>query len=250
MCLCEAEPIFSEYYTTICPSCGVERSVAISISPQFSHNQTLCVGYSRINRFRIILDQLFNPLVYGKPNSHVLFRLNKVKRGTLKNGHDMICWLTSLQISDKRYQCTHYYYKWFHKDNYIVPQPPCKSKVRELETKFSFLETNFTYSDHSAHSFFSYNWLLRKLISEQPSLLKYLPFVKRIKCPHRYDRYDSMYNELTNAGSAVKVKGDAEDCQIQPAAPLDDGSLSQNRPGSFFLNLLARIHQSKQAPLT
>ena len=248
MCRCKTEKILTEYYTTICPSCGVERSAPIFVYPQFSSNQTLFVGYSRINRFRMILDQLFNPLIYGKPNSRVLYKLNELNRGILTNGNDMIRWLTGLQISDKRYQCTHYYFKWYQKDDYKVPTPPRKSLVRGIETQFSVLESNFSVSNYSSSSFFSYNWLLRKLLGEHPSLRHYLQFVKRIKCKHRYKRYETMYNELMSVDSVATGRGGVGNCQKQPVSLQGDDFLPPGRPALDFLGLLARNYPNKQAP--
>ena len=251
MCRCNTDRILTEYYTTICISCGDERATAISISPQFSPNQTLFVGYSRINRFRMILDQLFNPLIFGKPNSRVLYKLNQLGGGVLKNGNDMIHWLTGLEISDKRYQCTHYYYKWYMKDRYRVPPTPSKNLIRGIETKFSVLEANFTISDHASNSFFSYNWLLRKLLEEYPSLRHYLQFVKNIKCKHRYDRYSNMFDELIkNADSVAKVPGCVGNYQTQPVVLPGGGSLFRGHPESNFLSLLARNHQSTLVRVT
>lgn len=248
MCYCRAEQIVTEYYTTICSACGVERRCSISISPHFSNNQTLSVGYSRTSRFRIILDQLFNPLIFGKPNSRVLYKLSQLKKDVLTNGVDMIQWLTSLQISDKRYQCTHFYFMWYKRNNYVVPLPPRKSIIREIEATFSVLESNFIISKHASHSFFSYNWLLRKLLTNHPKLLHYLQFVKRIKCRHRYERYNMMYKQLMSVNNGVVNLGDVVNCQKPLDGPLGDDSQSQESSSSDFLSLLAKMYRSKQEP--
>ena len=244
MCKCNVECFLSDYNTSICPGCGLEKIVSIIITPTYSSNQTLSVGYSRSNRFRIILDQLFNPLQYGRANSRVLYHLNKVEKGLIKNGVDMIEWLTALQVSDKRYQCVHYYFVWYH-DKYEVPPLPSKKKIRDIEMQFSVLEANFRISKYKSDSFFSYNWLLLKLLELYPSFFHYTQFVKRIKCKHRYKKYLKMYTILRNVNNVLVIPGDVGDCQKLPGALLGDDFPHHLRLLSYLSSRAAKNHQNK-----
>ena len=60
-----------EYLGTREPAQDSRGPTSRRVAPKFSSNQTLSVGYSRINRFRIILDQLFNDL--NNPYHYDLF---------------------------------------------------------------------------------------------------------------------------------------------------------------------------------
>jgi hypothetical protein len=238
------ECFLSDYHTSICPECGCEQQVSIVISPKYSSNQTLSVGYSRSNRFHIILDQLLNPLIYGCPNSRVLCELNNVDPGLIKNGVDMIEWLTSLQVPDKRYQCVHYYFAWYSKGSYTVPQIPSKKLIRDLEMKFAELEAHFRSSTYQNQSFFSYNWLLCKLLEEHSVFFHYNQFVKRIKCKHRHKKYLKMYISLKNA-SNVSIERDARlNCQKPPDELPGDDFPHHRRLMSYLSSRVTKTDQN------
>jgi hypothetical protein len=249
MCNCAIDCFLSDYNTSICPNCGIEKAVSIIISPKFSSNQTLSVGYSRINRFRIILDQLFNPLQYGCANSQVLAHLNKIDKNSLKNGGDMIKWLTALPLSDKRYQCVHFYFAWYLKTYHIPPVPNLKIK-RDVEMEFGKIEANFRISEYKKKSFFSYNWLLLKLLLSHPQLKHYIQFVKRIKCKHRFKKYLTMYQDIMNVNSADGVLGDVESYRTQPVALLGGDFPHHRRLLSYLSDRAVKNDRNKPGRTT
>lgn len=196
MCKC-LQCVVSNYHTRICICCGLETQIPLVAEINYGNSTTLCVGYSRCIRFRIILDQLFKPLLFGSPNQKVLFALRDTKP-TINNGSEMLEWLTHLPIPDKRYQSAHYYFSWLNPE-YTVPESPSIMDIRLLEQQFMRLEQNYYSSGLSkTHSFFSYNWLLQKLL-HNTTMSSYGQFIKKIKCPKRHIRYENMYSTLTNA---------------------------------------------------
>ena len=194
--MCDHLFLNSDYNTLICTLCGLERECAIMSIQGYTENMPLELGYSRYNRMANLLKQLFQPTLYGTPNSRVVY---EVMKQTFATGEELLVWLSKLQVKNKRYQNAHYYFT-VHKP-YQVPTPPCQRKMRAMMSLFTKLEHRFDGWSHPYKSFFSYNWLLRQFL-EEFQLGVYLQFVKQIKCPKRVALYESMYNFFTSSGNA------------------------------------------------
>ena len=235
----------SDYHTQICRLCGIE--IKLSIIPQFEYGQQspLCVGYSRVARFRTILDQLFSPLLHGSPNHRVLAALNKQPKKKLTDGHDLLQFMNILQIPDKRYQLAHYYFAWYDRD-YVVPPRPHANVLGDMERLFFRLECNYNMNANYCHkSFFSYNWLLQRLLTIF-KLFHYKQFVKQVKCSKRQERYNTMFLELTHSDNDVII----EDVSLANRKLLDeprgDDRESRCSQRSYFVNLLAKMRRNTQ----
>ena len=242
MCKCLPEhSVVSMYHTQICKQCGLERQISIVPEINYGNSTTLCVGYSRCIRFRIILDQLFKPLLFGSPNQKVLFTL-RVSKPTINTGCEMLEWLNNLKIPDKRYQSAHYYFAWLNPD-YKVPHSPSIATIRLLEQQFMRLEQSYYNSGLSeTHSFFSYNWLLQRLLLNN-GLSSYGQFIKKIKCPKRHKRYENMYDLLTNACNALTTRGVSQTNQKPPVEPQDDViSFHPSLPIASYLLIKNHLH--------
>lgn len=254
MCGCECngkatDHFLSDYHTQICRLCGIE--IKLSITPQYEYGQQspLCVGYSRVARFRTILDQLFNPLLHGSPNHKVLAALNQQPKKRLKNGHDLLQFINKLQIPDKRYQLAHYYFAWYNR-KYTVPPKPHVNILGDMERLFFRLEGSFNMSTkYRERSFFSYNWLLQRMLTIF-KLDHYKQFVKNVKCSKRQARYNTMFSELMRSYSDVTVTGVSKGSQKSLDGPPDDDYESTNFLRSYSAGLLAKIHQSTLEALT
>ena len=234
--MCCHEYLSSDYNTLICAICGIETACALVQSQGYTENMPLDIGYSRYNRMSALLNQLFQPTMYGHPNSRVVY---EVLRQTFENGSELLKWLSTLPIKNKRYQNAHYYFL-IHKE-YQIPNPPNKSTVNSILSLFSRLEHRFDSWSHSYKSFFSYNWLLRRFLKEF-KLEKYIQFVKQIKCKKRVAIYEIMYTYfmcLDNAGVNADV---FQKNQTTPSLLLDDVH-------SFLLqrlSFLSRITKNRQ----
>ena len=196
--MCNHNFFCSEYSTIICCLCGLERETSLSPSEGYTENIPLELGYSRYYRMQALMNRLFQPTLYGSPNSRVVF---EVLQQNFTNGVDLLAWLSKLSLKNKRYQNTHYYFA-VHNKAYRVPDPPSKGSIRKMLTLFSRLEHWFEKGQQIYKSFFSYNWLLRFFLKKY-QLEVYLPFVKTIKCRKRVAMYETMFELFTNADNAA-----------------------------------------------
>ena len=233
----------SDYNTLICRLCGLERESPIMSTQGYTENMPLDLGYSRYNRMANLLKQLFQPTLYGTPNSRVVY---EVMKQTFTTGEELLVWLSKLPVKNKRYQNAHYYFS-VHKP-YKVPTPPCQRIIRAMLSMFSKLEHRFDVWSHPYKSFFSYNWLLRQFL-EQFKLGGYLQFVKRIKCPKRVSLYETMYTFFTSSGSA-EVDVDAFQRSQKQLYESPGGVYSYPLGQQSLLGLLARNRRNKSETAT
>jgi hypothetical protein len=136
------------------------------------------------------------------------------------NGQQLLKWLARLPIANKNYQCVHYYYIFVTKPN-VFPKPPSIDTINKIERDFIKMENDYEDSGKDFRSFFSYNWILRKLILKH-NLDYFLQFIKPIKCKRRLQKYTEMYNEVTKLDNVVVTQESSKNCQILPVSPLDD----------------------------
>ena len=193
--MCEHIFFASDYNTSICRNCGVERPSTLTPTQGYTENLPLDLSYSRYNRMQALLNQLFFPRLYGSPNSQVVY---EVLQQTFSNGYDLLKWLSALQVKNKRYQNAHYYYIIHNSGK--EQKPPSNKKILSILSMFSKLEHRFECWTHDYKSFFSYNWLLGQFLKEY-KLEVYLQFVKKIKCKKRVALYEIMYSFFTSSSS-------------------------------------------------
>ena len=214
--MCTHELIISDYATKICIKCGLETEYGLPTSEGYTENIPLDIGYSRYNRMSTLLNKLFSPLLFGTPNSRVMY---EVLQQQFKNGAELLQWLSKLNLKNKRYPNAHYYYA-AHNRKYKVPPPPSKTTVRKILGVFHKLECVFENRVHQYKSFFSYNWLLRKFLVDF-KLNRYLQFVKRIKCKKRLNIYRVMYESFMSLGNAEANSGVSPDYRTPRVSPQD-----------------------------
>jgi hypothetical protein len=219
----------------------------LAIVPQlnFGNSSPLILGYSRGTRFKNILDKLFFPRLFGNPNPQVLYNLSLLNKHFFSNGGHLLNWLSALPIANKNYQCTHYYFIFVTKPT-VFPKPPHIDIIHKLEKAFTKIENKFLSSGKEFKSFFSYNWVLRKIMGEH-NLDYFLQFVKPIKCKRRLQKYTNMYNEIMSADNVVEAAGNSQNCQIKPALSQGGASGFLQRL-LFFSNLVARKSHYTVAP--
>ena len=217
--MCTHELIVSNYATKICIKCGLETEYGLPTSEGYTENMPLDIGYSRYNRMTTLLNKLFSPLLFGTPNSRVMY---EVLQQQFKDGTELLQWLSKLNLKNKRYPNAHYYFA-VHNKQYKVPTAPHQPIIRKMLSVFHKLESVFENRVHQYKSFFSYNWLLRKFLTDF-KLYRYLQFVKRIKCKKRLLLYQVMYEEFMSVGNAEANLGVVRDCQKLPGALPDDVS--------------------------
>lgn len=203
MCTCVgAIRVHSEYHTIICTQCGIETEQSITPQLQYNSSMPLVLGYSRGARFKVLLDKLFEPLLHGRMNSTVLVELHRKPPGIFRNGMQILKWLSSLHVSNKAYQSA-YSYLLFYNNEDVHPKPT-PVKIHDVELEFVRLEFGFSRSKYRNSSFFSYNWLLHKILKIH-KLEFYAQFVKRIKCARRFRRYEEMWSHIKTLNNDFEV---------------------------------------------
>lgn len=194
--VCEHEHFRTEYGTRVCKLCGIEQRVGLPSFDRYTSNCPLVIGYSRNTRVKSILEQLFRPFTCGNPCHEILYIIQK-NRLTFETGEDIHSWLNEQLVKNKKYTCCHYYFA-FANSWYKVPPPPSQQDFWALLTEFYSLEFKFNMCNHGYKSFFSYNWLLRELLT-QFELTHYVQFIKPIKCKGRRSMYSNMLSTLQNS---------------------------------------------------
>ena len=231
----------TDYNTVVCQCCGVERRAALKPTEGYTENVPLDPGYSRHHRMTTLLKQLFRPRFFGSPNSEVT--AHALKHGPFKNGDELLLWLAKLKIKHKQYQNAHYYFA-IADPNHEIRSPPCASTILKIEREFTQMEQRFMFRTHEYTSFFSYNWLLRKLLDRQECKY-YIQFVKPIKCKKRAQTYEAMWDFFTSEDNDVTVvdvsrsfqkllvEPQARAATLLPALPLCANRLLKNYQNSL-----------------
>jgi hypothetical protein len=195
MCSCNCFPavIETDYGSLICRGCGLETPTGLLVSDKYTSNSPLHVGYHRVCRVKNILDQLFEPQLYCYPSSEVLYNIY-ASRLEVADGVELLTWLGKLALKNKKYNACHYYFMFANRP-YIIPKPPAKETYFKILRDFYIVESIFRCQKRKKTSFFSYNWLIRRLLTNNNQEY-YTQFLKPIKCKHRRAQYEKMYNSI------------------------------------------------------
>ena len=247
-CSNHSDVFITDYCTRVCKDCGWETRVGLCTSDQYTTNCPLVVGYSRHTRVKSILEQLFEPFLYGNPCQEIVYIIKRDKL-TFADGNELQKWLNDQPIKNKKYTCCHYYFA-IANSSYQVPPPPSSDKFRQVLREFHHLETQFNFTKHSYRSFFSYNWLLRKLLTNC-KLEHYVQFIKPIKCSGRRRVYSRMFSTFLQSlvpSSCTRLKDPARvlSSPLQPFSLQDYAYQSLRQLSSCSSNLSIKSLLSKQ----
>ena len=123
--MCSHSDIFvTDYGTHVCKLCGREIKIGLPTSDQYTTNCPLVVGYSRNTRVKLILEQLFEPFVYGNPCQEIVYIIQR-DHLHFKTGSQLHTWLNTQPVKNKKYTCCHYYFA-IAKPHYKVPPLPAR----------------------------------------------------------------------------------------------------------------------------
>ena len=189
---CGSMCVISDYYTSICTTCG--REIEIGISPSKNDvgtNAPLRIScYLRHKRFENHLDCVINPLHSTFPKSITLYHLQRV--APFRSMRMLINTLKTLTVA-KSYTHLHLYsikyLSTYHPPTFV---PPCTRF--DILRCFSKVEQRFISRD-SRGAFFSYPWLLSKLLCLF-GLEEYTCYVKNISCRKRNKKYEKLWKFL------------------------------------------------------
>ena len=188
---CSARCVSTDYNTIVCQFCGLERRVPlVPKSVPLSGAPLGITNYSRYKRFVNYVNCIFTPRMATHPPGKVLFLLSET--APYQSPHEIIIRLKALKTRNKSYQHLHMYCLKYQK-NYDPPQKPSNIVRHAIIRTFNFIEDLFIH--RGMKSFFSYPWLLIKLLTMY-GLNQYVQFAKNIGCKKRKQKYTTMWDEL------------------------------------------------------
>ncbi len=190
-------------YSVICIECGVERTV-LKIVAGYSENVPLWIGYSRVGRFKKILNKLLFPERYATIPSRIHYELLQkgVKFDTIAG---LINAIKQYKMTNKEYNGLHLYCKLFLRDCPDVSPTPMPCIIESMCGDVNIIERRLMCVDPDAR-FFSYRWLLGKLLNKY-KLTRYIQFVKPIVTPKTCKKYETLYNTIMNCNTQLVTEG-------------------------------------------
>ena len=180
-------------YSIICTDCGVERR-KLRIVAGYSENAPLWIGYSRVSRFRKILNKLLYPKRFANIPSRIHYELLQ-EESKFETISDLIGAIKQFKMTNKEYNGLHLYCMLFLKD---CPKlnPPLPNIIESMCGDVNIIERRLMDKDPEQR-FFSYRWLLGKLLKKY-DLHQYIQFVKPIVTPKTCIKYETLYDDIMN----------------------------------------------------
>jgi len=194
---CKSKDVYvTDYHTLLCLQCGLESQTAFEMNPihvsyNCCHHQPFAVGYNRQKRFRTMLINV----VFGTCNSADENMLKYLAQ--FQNYVDESSLLKQMKKSnlrDKRYTSLHLFSRLFL-PSYKKPVIPCNWDVVEKSIMRMFSEIELVHRKMFSKPFFSYVWLLQKIIIYH-GLCMYSKYIKKLKCPNRVKAYDNDFTQI------------------------------------------------------
>ena len=183
--------------TFVCIKCGKEKAYLSTRCVSFNHppHTSIVVSpYSRKTRFTGLLRKILG-VDSGPIASDTVWQFLSAS-APFQRTEDIILCLKNSPLKTKYYNCIHVFAKSFLR-NYEKPQ--CVYSTLEIERFLGdlFEEVMFQWCRHSNNtSFFSYAWLLEKLLKQLHIFHVYKLFLKVLICPTRRLKYDTRWNSL------------------------------------------------------
>ena len=188
---CEVPCLFlPEESTYVCKLCG-HTTTTLQIAPvAFGENVCVCM-YSRTKRFEIMLKALLYPS-FDTKDEHIYTHLQT--RESYTNIGDLVTAMKSCNLKEKRFHSIHLFSRLLCEDYSEVTAPP-HHYFKRIMILFDELLTLFNATKKT--KFFSYPWLLRKLLN-LTNEFRYDKFIKKIRCKKRNRFYKDMFAELVH----------------------------------------------------
>jgi len=186
-------------YSIVCTTCGIEcPTLSTKIQSYTSSPQARIViaPYCRKHRFSCLLRQILGVSSGPPPTDRVWQLLSQ--SAPFKTTQEIINCLKNTCLKSKHYNNLHIFSKAFLND-YLPPvlhntEPLIIEK--SLETLFD--EVLFRWNRFQSHlSFFSYAWLIEKLLKHVCLFETYRTYLKVLICPNRRRKYQSRWEEIT-----------------------------------------------------
>lgn len=204
---CGAFQIYTTHNTTVCVNCGLETACGYGFFPltraqsTYNNHAPLVNVYSRKKRFDKLLLCVLKPCPQSGDNLMLEYLF---KRQPIHNIPDLLQWMKTSPLKDKRYCSLHLFCKLLVK-KYTPPQMIENMDYKRVQILRAFEDIEFAHARKQRQGpFFNYCWLLSFFLKEF-NLREYNQFVKPLKCKHRRKAYADLYGELTNSSTKLRV---------------------------------------------
>ena len=173
----------------VCMGCGtVLQTYLRPQNNRFGENVNVCV-YSRSKRFEIMLRALLYPAFDVKDETMYKHLARKAMYGSLEGLRNEMKRCT---IKEKRFHSLHLFATLLC-PNHISPKPPEHRYFKRIMILFD--ELLCQYNSKKRKKFFSYPWLIRKLLNVTNEY-RYDSYIKKIRCKKRNAFYETLYKTL------------------------------------------------------
>ena len=197
MCKCGARIVVTSH-SRICTECGREVRY---VSPQIQAYQDsprcsiVATPYSRKQRFLQLLRKVLG-VDAGPPVNDKVWRVLAAS-APYKTSNDIVLCLKNSTLKSKHYTSLHAFSK-LHLTNYTPPNCHLHTHAIESQLGVLFSEIEFLwYRYQSTSSFFSYAWLLEKLLRHIGVFRDYKMYLKMLVCPNRRAKYEKRWGLIT-----------------------------------------------------
>ena len=194
---CKSEDVrVTDYHTLLCTHCGKEKQCAFELTPlhvsyNCNHHQPFASGYNRQKRFHIMLANvlfggcnvadgpMIEYLIKFKPYTDESSLLKQMKRSDLRA---------------KRYTSLHLFARLFL-ESYQKVKMPTNWEAVEKSIMRMFGEIELTHHRVFSKPFFSYVWLLQKILLCH-NIDWCSRYIKQLKCPKRVNAYEEDFCKI------------------------------------------------------
>ena len=216
-CTC-SPPSFlvTEYNTMVCTTCGIESRQMLNPAQDTTYNAPRNPlhqrVYNRPDRWKTLVKKVVG-LHNGPPQHDPVWELLK-KHAPFTDVAELTKTLRGSRLKHKHYQSLHAFAKAFV-PSYTAPTDPPKMVERNLHKYFSHIQHMWSQHHPDQTQFFSYSWLLEQGLHVFYHI-GYLPFVKRLICRKRRNKYVKMLATLYET-RAETSRRDSSDSRFQSA---------------------------------
>jgi hypothetical protein len=205
MCTCGEQKIY-ESNKTICTSCGLEQPLLENHDHHESFEDVNTCVYSRRKRFEHLIDSVLYPAFHQKDVP--VFKMLKDKK--FKTIGELVTFMRHTPLKDKRFCSIHLFATLTVQKHKTLQPPPYTYRTHLLRL---FDEVLSRHKVYGGKQFFSYPWLLRRLILLTGNT-QYEPYIKEIRCKRRRKKYNEMlhtlFTGLCHGYTLTKFLGDVE----------------------------------------
>lgn len=241
--------IFSEYSTIVCEDCGLERPYLCNVMDYKTSLTSAPLNrcYNRYDRWNCLVKKICGIHV-GPPISDPVWGYLESKKPFSSTQAILKC-LRRAPIKNKHYPSLHAFTKNFC-TNYTKPRIPSNQVHHKLCKYFKhilFIWTTIKVPDQAL--FFSYNWLIEQGLAFF-NFTEYMPFVKRLKCTNRRNKYVNFLIKLYGTHVAMKNRAPLNS---HPQNELFQRLIRHNRlskPPNLFARIVETRHSEPKADST